>query len=90
MAGGGVKCWVPYGSNGRVSLQGGGESLSIHHFHATMLNLLSMNHSRLTYPYDGRESWLTDMYGEVIGDIWYSHRSGRVRAAGARRQRIEV
>jgi len=34
-----------------------------------MLNLLSMNHTRLTYRYEGRDFWLTDMYGEVVGDI---------------------
>jgi hypothetical protein len=34
-----------------------------------MLNLLGMDHTRLTYRYAGRDFRLTDVYGEVVREI---------------------
>jgi hypothetical protein len=31
--------------------------------------LLGLDHTRLTYPYNGRNIRLTDVYGNVIDDI---------------------
>ncbi len=43
--------------------------VSIHDLHATMLNLLGMDHTRLTYLYAGRDFRLADVYAEVVGAI---------------------
>jgi hypothetical protein len=37
--------------------------------HATMLHLLGMDHTRLTFRYSGRDIRLMDVHGEVIHDI---------------------
>jgi hypothetical protein len=41
----------------------------VHDFHATMLHLLGIDHTRLTYRSEGRDFRLTDIAGEVIHDI---------------------
>ena|ERR1700676_2156241 len=43
--------------------------VSIHDLHATMLNQLGIDHTKLTYRYAGRDFRLTDVYGEVVKDI---------------------
>jgi hypothetical protein len=42
------------------------DSVSIHDLHATILYLLGLDHTRLTYRYQGRDFRLTDVYGNVI------------------------
>ena len=37
--------------------------------HATTLNLLGLDHERLTYRYSGRDFRLTDVEGRVVKDI---------------------
>ena len=44
-------------------------SVWIHDLHATMLNQLSIDHTKLTYRYAGRDFRLTDVYGDVVKDI---------------------
>lgn len=39
------------------------------HVHATVLHLLGLDHTRLTFKYQGREYRLTDVHGEVIRTI---------------------
>jgi hypothetical protein len=36
---------------------------------ATLLHLLGLDHTRLTYRYSGRDFRLTDVHGNVIRDI---------------------
>ena len=43
--------------------------VSIHDLHATMLNQLGIDHTKLTYRYAGRDFRLTDVYGELVKDI---------------------
>jgi Protein of unknown function (DUF1501) len=43
--------------------------VSIHDLHATILHLLGMDHTRLTYRYSGRDFRLTDVHGEVVETI---------------------
>jgi hypothetical protein len=42
---------------------------SYHDLHATMLHLLGIDHTRLTYRFNGRYMRLTDVYGELIPQI---------------------
>jgi len=43
--------------------------VSIRDLHATMLNQLGADHTKLTYRYVGRDSRLTDVYGDVVKDV---------------------
>lgn len=69
MAGGGVKGGLRYGSTdelGGVAVSG---KMGTHDLHATILHLLGLDHTRLTYRYSGRDFRLTDVYGEVATGI---------------------
>jgi hypothetical protein len=37
--------------------------------HATILHLMGLDHTRLTYRFAGRDYRLTDVYGNVVHDI---------------------
>jgi hypothetical protein len=66
LAGGGVKGGLAYGATdeyGYKVVQGG---CQIHDLHATMLDLLGVDHKRLTYRWGGRDMRLTDVHGERI------------------------
>lgn len=40
--------------------------MEIYDLHATMLQLLGMDHKKLTYRFGGRDMRLTDVHGEVV------------------------
>jgi hypothetical protein len=40
-----------------------------HDVHATLLHLMGLDHTKLTYRYSGRDFRLTDVFGNVIHDI---------------------
>ncbi len=69
LAGGGVKPGFAYGETdefGYHAVQGRQE---IHDLHATMLHLLGVDHTRLTFRFGGRDMRLTDVHGEVIREV---------------------
>lgn len=69
MAGGGAKAGFAYGQTdefGREAIQG---RMDTHDLHATILHLLGLDHTRLTYPYAGRDFRLTDVHGHVATGI---------------------
>ena len=41
----------------------------VHDLHATILHLMGMDHTRLTYFHQGRDERLTDVYGNVVKEI---------------------
>ena len=41
----------------------------VHDFHATLLHLLGIDHTRLTYRHGGRDYRLTDVHGNVVTKI---------------------
>jgi len=45
------------------------QPISYHDLHATILHLLGMDHTKLTYRYNGRDMRLTDVYGTLIPQI---------------------
>jgi len=69
LAGGGVKPGFSHGATdefGHVAVDG---RTHMHDLHATVLHLLGIDHTRLTYPFAGRDFRLTDVAGEVITPI---------------------
>jgi len=69
MAGGGVKGGVTFGTTDEYGYKVVENKVTIHDLHATMLHLLGIDHTRLTFRYSGRDMRLTDVYGEVMREI---------------------
>ena len=69
MAGGGVKGGVHYGATDELGHKAVESRVSINDLHATILHLLGIEHTRLTYLFNGRNFRLTDVAGNVVKDI---------------------
>ncbi len=69
MAGGGVKGGVSYGATDEIGFAAVENKVHVHDIHATILHLMGMDHTRLTYFHQGRDERLTDVYGNVIKEI---------------------
>jgi hypothetical protein len=68
-AGGGVKGGVHYGETDEIGHKAAVNRVSINDLHATILALLGLDHTKLTYKYNGRNFRLTDVAGEVVKKI---------------------
>lgn len=69
LAGGGVKGGTTYGATddfGYRTIEG---RVHIHDLHATMLHLLGIDHTKLTYRFGSRDMRLTDVHGEIVTGI---------------------
>ena len=69
MAGAGIKGGQSIGSSDEFGYKAGEQPISYHDLHATMLHLLGIDHTKLTYRYNGRDMRLTDVYGALIPQI---------------------
>ncbi|HUY32677.1 MAG TPA: DUF1501 domain-containing protein [Pirellulales bacterium] len=69
MAGGGVKGGAIYGATDEYGYYAVENRLEIHDLHATMLHLLGIDHTRLTYRFGGRDVRLTDVHGNVVREL---------------------
>jgi hypothetical protein len=66
LAGGGVKGGQVIGATDAVGLRAEQEKSHVHDIHATILHLLGLDHTRLTFRHNGRDERLTDVAGEII------------------------
>jgi hypothetical protein len=84
MAGGGVKPGISYGQTddyGYNIVDKDGNVINpsvddftpgavhIHDLNATMMHLVGIDHTKLTYRYQGRDFRLTDVHGHVVKDL---------------------
>ncbi|MFN7926190.1 MAG: DUF1501 domain-containing protein [Bryobacteraceae bacterium] len=69
MAGAKIKGGQAIGSSDEFGYQAVQQVASVHDVHATVLHLLGMDHTRLTYSFQGRRMRLTDVYGDPIPQI---------------------
>lgn len=69
MAGGGFKGGLAYGKTDDYSYNITENPVSVHDLHATLLHQLGIDHTRLTYKYQGRDFRLTDVFGNVVNDL---------------------
>jgi uncharacterized protein (DUF1501 family) len=69
LAGGGVKSGTTYGATDDFGYKAVEKPCHVHDLHATVLHLMGIDHTRLTYRYSGRDFRLTDVHGNVIHDI---------------------
>jgi hypothetical protein len=69
LAGGGVKRAQSVGESDEFGWLPTTRSWHVHDLQATILHLLGLDHTKLTYRYEGRDFRLTDVHGEVIDDL---------------------
>jgi hypothetical protein len=69
MAGGGVKGGFTWGETDHMGYSVVDGKVHIHDLHATMLHLLGIDHTQLTWNHLGRDFRLTDVHGSVVKEI---------------------
>ena len=69
MAGGGLKPGFCYGATDDIGWKAVDNPVTWPDFHATVLHLLGIDHTRLTYYHNGIERRLTNVHGEVVHDL---------------------
>ena len=69
LAGGSVKTGLTWGKTDEYGYYAIEKKVHVHDLHATILQLLGLDHKRLTYRYTGRDFRLTDVHGEVVDGI---------------------
>lgn len=65
MAGGGVKGGKVIGRTDEIGLRAVEDPVHVHDLHASILALMGLDHTRLTYPFQGRDFRLTDVHGKT-------------------------
>jgi uncharacterized protein (DUF1501 family) len=66
LAGGGIKPGVVYGQTDEFGYNAVENRVAVHDVNATILHLLGIEHTKLTYKFAGRNFRLTDVEGEVV------------------------
>jgi len=69
LAGGGIRPGVVHGETDDYSYNIVKDPVHVHDLHATMLHCLGIDHTRLTYKFQGRAFRLTDVHGSVVRPI---------------------
>ena len=69
MAGTGIQGGQVIGSTGKFGYKAAEKVATYHDIHATLLHLLGLDHRRLTYFFNGRHMWLTDVHGKIVSEI---------------------
>ena len=66
LAGGGVKPGISLGATDEFGFAPTAERVHVHDLQATVLHLLGLEHTKLTYRFQGRDFRLTDVHGKVV------------------------
>jgi hypothetical protein len=69
MAGGGVKRGISYGATDDLGYHAVENRMHVHDLQATILHLMGLDHTRLTYRFQGRDFRLTDVHGNVVREL---------------------
>ena len=69
MAGGGIKPGISYGETDDFSYNITANPVHVHDMNATLLRCLGVDHTKLTYRYQGRDFRLTDVHGTVVREL---------------------
>jgi hypothetical protein len=69
LAGGGIKGGLAHGRTDEFGYYVAENKVTMPDFHATILHLLGLDHTRLTFRHAGRDYRLTDVHGEVVDEI---------------------
>jgi hypothetical protein len=66
LAGGGIRPGITLGATDDIGYNVVKDPVSVHDLQATMLHLMGLDHTRLTYYFQGRKFRLTDVEGNVV------------------------
>ena len=69
MAGAGIRPGLVYGRTDEYGYYAVENKVHFHDLHATILHLMGIDHTRLTFRYSGRDFRLTDVHGDVVDDL---------------------
>jgi hypothetical protein len=69
LAGGGIKGGVQWGETDEFGYKAVKDVVHVHDLHATMLQLLGVDHTKLVHRFQGRDYRLTDVFGKVVKGI---------------------
>ena len=69
MAGAGIRPGLVYGRTDEYGYYAVEDKVHFHDLHATILHLMGIDHTRLTFRYSGRDFRLTDVHGDVVNDL---------------------
>ena len=69
LAGAGVQGGTTYGESDDYGVEIASQPCHVHDYHATILHLMGIDHTKLTYRYAGRDFRLTDVSGNVIQEV---------------------
>jgi hypothetical protein len=69
LAGGGARPGFVYGATDDFGKDVVENEVHVHDFHATILHLLGLDHTRLTFRHAGRDFRLTDVHGRVVEEV---------------------
>ena len=69
LAGGGIRPGITYGETDELGFNVVRDPVHVHDLNATILHLLGFDHTRITYRFQGRDFRLTDVHGQVVGEI---------------------
>jgi hypothetical protein len=69
LAGAGVKGGTAFGATDDFGINIVSNPVHVHDYHATILHLMGIDHTRLVYRYAGRDFRLTDVDGDVVTQV---------------------
>ncbi len=69
LAGGGIKGGLTYGATDDYSYNIAENPVDVHDLHATILHCLGVDHTKLTFKFQGRHYRLTDVHGRVVKEL---------------------
>jgi len=69
LAGGGTRPGTVYGTTDELGFSIAENPVHVHDLNATILHLLGLDHTRLTFRHQGRDYRLTDVHGELVRGV---------------------
>jgi hypothetical protein len=69
MAGGGIRPGHSHGKSDDYGFNVAEGGVHVHDLQATILHVLGVDHTKLTYRFQGRQFRLTDVHGEVVREV---------------------
>jgi hypothetical protein len=69
LAGGGIKPGITLGATDDLGYNIVEDKVHVHDLHATILHLMGIDHTKLTYRFQGREFRLTDVHGNLVNKL---------------------
>ena len=69
LAGGGVKSGARLGATDELGYRAAEHPVTVHDLQATIMHLLGVDHTKLTFKFQGRDYRLTDVHGEVLESL---------------------